>query len=213
MMATPSDPSLATALGVMRTALRMAMLTGLSLAPLPASSAPNAADRPNFILINIDDLGYADIGPFGSKLNRTPKLERMAQEGRKLTSFYAVPVCSPSRAALMTGCYPKRALPIPHVLFPADAVGLSPKEVTVAEVLKAEGYATSIIGKWHLGDQPEFLPTNQGFDEQLEALVAAMRDDLGLAGRAVGSRELGKVTNAQPIIGHDGKVRAGFEAK
>src|SRR5262249_38957947 len=114
------------------------------------------SDRPNFIFINIDDLGYADIGPFGSKINRTPHLDTMAKEGRRLTSFYAAPVCSPSRAALMTGCYPKRVLPIPGVLFPGDAVGLSPDEVTVAEVLKAAGYATAIVGKWHLGDQPEF---------------------------------------------------------
>ncbi len=119
---------------------------------------------PNFIVINIDDLGYADIGPFGSTLNRTPHLDRMAKEGRRLTSFYAAPVCSPSRASLMTGCYPKRALPIPHVLFPANDVGLAPGEVTVAELLKQQGYATAIIGKWHLGDQPEFLPTRQGFD-------------------------------------------------
>jgi len=115
-------------------------------------AAPSA--KPNFIIINIDDLGYADIGPFGSKLNRTPHLDRMAKEGRKLTSFYAAPVCSPSRAALMTGCYPKRALPIPGVLFPGNAEGLSPNEITVAEVLKEVGYATAIIGKWHLGDQP-----------------------------------------------------------
>src|SRR5262245_2316037 len=121
------------------------------------------APKPNFIIINIDDLGYADIGPFGSN-NRTPHLDRMAREGRKLTSHYAAPVCSPSRAALMTGCYPKRVLPIPGVLFPGDAVGLSPGEVTVAEVLRAEGYATAIVGKWHLGDQPEFLPNRQGFD-------------------------------------------------
>ena len=139
-------------------------------AMLLASATLHAADKamavkPNFIIINTDDLGYADIAPFGSKLNRTPNLDRMAQEGRKLTSFYAAPVCSPSRAALMTGCYPKRVLPIPGVLFPSDDIGLSPKEITVAEVLKAEGYATGIIGKWHLGDQPEFLPTNQGFDE------------------------------------------------
>lgn len=122
------------------------------------------AERPNFIVINIDDLGYADIGPFGSTLNRTPHLDRMAREGRKLTSFYAAPVCTPSRAALMTGCYPKRALPIPHVLFPGNDVGLAPEEVTVAEVLKSQGYATAILGKWHLGDQPEFLPNRQGFD-------------------------------------------------
>lgn len=122
------------------------------------------ASKPNFIFINIDDLGYADIGPFGSKINRTPNLDKMAREGRKLTSFYAAPVCSPSRAALMTGCYPKRSLPIPHVLFPANDVGLSPNEVTLAEVLKSEGYITGIVGKWHLGDQPEFLPNRQGFD-------------------------------------------------
>lgn len=122
-----------------------------------------AAQRPNIILINIDDLGYADIGPFGSK-NLTPHLDRMAKEGMKLTSHYAAPVCSPSRAAMMTGCYPKRVLPIPGVLFPAAAVGLHPDEITVAEVLKPGGYATACIGKWHLGDQPEFLPTAQGFD-------------------------------------------------
>jgi arylsulfatase A len=122
-----------------------------------------AADKPNFILINVDDLGYADIGPYGSD-NPTPHLDRMAREGRKLTSFYAAPVCSPSRAALMTGCYPKRSLPIPHVLFPASAVGLHPGEQTVADLLKAAGYATACVGKWHLGDQPEFLPTRQGFD-------------------------------------------------
>jgi arylsulfatase A len=123
-----------------------------------------AADSPNFIVINIDDLGYADIGPFGSKINRTPHLDRMAKEGRKLTCFYAAPVCSPSRAALMTGCYPKRALSIRGVLFPGNAEGLAPGEVTMAELLKKQGYATGIIGKWHLGDQPEFLPTRQGFD-------------------------------------------------
>ena len=139
------------------------LLTLLYLA-LPRTLVAAADSKPNFIFINIDDLGYADIGPFGSTLNRTPHLDRMAREGRKLTSFYAAPVCSPSRASLMTGCYPKRALPIPHVLFPGDAVGLAPAEVTVAEVLKTAGYATGIVGKWHLGDQPEFLPNQQGFD-------------------------------------------------
>lgn len=128
--------------------------------PLPLA----AAERPNFIVINIDDLGYADIGPFGSKLNRTPHLDRMAAEGMKLKCHYAAPVCSPSRASLMTGCYPKRVLPIPGVLFPVGAVGLHPDEETVADVLKTSGYATACIGKWHLGDQPEFLPTRQGFD-------------------------------------------------
>lgn len=139
------------------------MKRGLGVFVLAAALA-QAGERPNFVVINIDDMGYADVGPFGSTLNRTPNLDRMAREGRKFTSFYAAPVCSPSRAALMTGCYPKRALPIPHVLFPGNDVGLSPNEVTVAEILKAQGYATAIVGKWHLGDQPEFLPLRQGFD-------------------------------------------------
>jgi arylsulfatase A-like enzyme len=136
----------------------------LLLAP-PAALRAAGAPRPNLVIINIDDLGYADIGPFGSTLNRTPNLDRMAKEGRRLTMFYAAPVCSPSRAALMTGCYPKRALPIPHVLFPGNDVGLAPSEITVAELLKSAGYVTGMVGKWHLGDQPEFLPTRQGFDE------------------------------------------------
>ncbi|WP_166825750.1 sulfatase family protein [Thalassoroseus pseudoceratinae] len=124
-----------------------------------------AAQSPNFIVINIDDLGYGDIGPYGNKVNRTPNLDRMAKEGRKLASHYAAPVCSPSRASLMTGSYPKRALSIPHVLFPGNDVGLHPDEITVAELLKKQGYATGMVGKWHLGDQPEFLPTRQGFDD------------------------------------------------
>lgn len=136
-----------------------------------------SAERPNIILINIDDLGYADIGPFGGKVP-TPNLDRMAQEGMKLTSHYAAPVCSPSRAAMMTGCYPKRVLPIPGVLFPAAAVGLNPKEITIAEALKPAGYATACIGKWHLGDQPEFLPTAQGFDSYFGIPYS---NDMGLA--------------------------------
>ncbi len=138
----------------------LALLPTLSASRSPAADPP----KPNFILINIDDLGYADIGPYGAETARTPNLDRLASEGRLLTSHYAAPVCSPSRASLMTGCYPKRVLPIPHVLFPKAAVGLNPEERTIAELLKEAGYATACIGKWHLGDQPEFLPTRQGFD-------------------------------------------------
>jgi len=119
--------------------------------------------KPNLVLIYIDDMGYGDIGPYGSKLNRTPNLDRMAAEGMKLTSFYAAPVCSASRAQLLTGCYAPR-VSVPGVFFPAGPKGLSPRERTVAEYLKELGYSTTCIGKWHLGDQPEFLPTNQGFD-------------------------------------------------
>jgi ribose/xylose/arabinose/galactoside ABC-type transport system permease subunit len=109
------------------------------------------------------------IEPFGSKINRTPNLNRMAAEGMKLSSFYvAAAVCTPSRAALMTGCYPKRvglAMGSWHsVLMPGDSHGLHPDEITVAELLRSAGYATGCFGKWHLGDQPEFLPTRHGFD-------------------------------------------------
>jgi arylsulfatase A len=128
-----------------------------------------AERAPNFIVIFIDDMGYADIEPFGSTLSDTPQLNRMAAEGMKLTDFYvASPVCTPSRASLMTGCYPQRVgLHTGSkriVLFPGDPHGLNPKEITIAEVLKEKGYATGCFGKWHLGDQKEFLPTNQGFD-------------------------------------------------
>ena len=119
--------------------------------------------RPNLVLIFIDDMGYGDIGPFGSQLNRTPHLDRMAKEGRKLTSFYAAPVCSASRAQLLTGCYAPR-VGVPGVFFPAGRNGLNPQEHTVAEYLRELGYATMCVGKWHLGDQPEFLPTRHGFD-------------------------------------------------
>lgn len=174
-----------------------------------------AAPKPNFIVINIDDMGYADIGPYGSKLNRTPHLDRMAKEGCKLTSFYAAPVCSPSRAALMTGCYAKRALPIPHVLFPEDSVGLSPKEVTVAEVLKGAGYATGIIGKWHLGDQPEFLPNAQGFDlhfglpysNDMGPVGDGVRSNLGQPIPAPNPNAKGKVQPPLPLLRNGAVVK------
>ena len=139
-------------------------------APPAARSAARAAPRaPNFVVIFIDDMGYGDIEPFGSEINNTPHLNRMAEEGMKLTSFYvACGVCSPSRAALMTGCYPKRvglAMGSWHaVLMPGDRHGLHPDEVTIADLLKGAGYATGCFGKWHLGDQPQFLPPAQGFD-------------------------------------------------
>ena len=129
----------------------------------PANRSQAAAPKPNFIVINIDDMGYADIEPFGSKLSRTPNLNRLAQEGRKLTSFYAAPVCSPSRAQLMTGSYFKR-LNINRVFFPGEREGLATTEITVAQLLKEQGYTTGCVGKWHLGDQTEMLPTHRGFD-------------------------------------------------
>ena len=140
------------------------LLIALLLAPWSAlQAAESNPTKPNFVVILIDDLGYGDIGPFGSKLNCTPNLDRMAAEGMKLTSFYCAPLCSASRAQLMTGCYAKR-VGIADVLFPVKGSGLSASEKTIATCLKPLGYATMCIGKWHLGDQPEFLPTRQGFD-------------------------------------------------
>lgn len=168
------------------------MIRSLLLFSLGLTALLHGADRPNFILINVDDQGYADIGPYGSS-NATPNLDRMAKEGMKLTSHYAAPVCSPSRAAMMTGCYPKRVLPTPHVLFPAAEVGLNPKEITVAEVLKTQGYQTSCIGKWHLGDQKEFLPTHQGFDSYFGIPYS---NDMGLASEGSKSNPGAKVKSS-----------------
>lgn len=135
----------------------------LFLSLLLFSAAVNAAEKPNFVLIFIDDMGYGDIGPYGSKNNPTPHLDQMAAEGMKLTSFYAAPVCSASRAQLLTGSYAPR-VSVPGVFFPAGKNGLNPDEHTVADYLHELDYATACIGKWHLGDQLEFLPTRQGFD-------------------------------------------------
>ncbi len=120
--------------------------------------------RPNFVIIFADDQGYQDVGCFGSPNIDTPSLDRMATEGMKFTDFYsAAAVCSPSRAALMTGCYPPR-VGVTKVLFRRDNIGLNPKEITIADILKEQGYATACVGKWHLGHHPEFLPTSNGFD-------------------------------------------------
>jgi len=143
----------------------------IGLVALLGSATPAAqAGQPNFIIIFCDDLGYNDIGPFGSVKHRTPNLDQMAGEGIRFTDFYVTSgVCSPSRSSLMTGCYPTR-VGLQHnetgrwVLFPGNKRGLNPSEITLAELLKQKGYATACIGKWHLGDQPVFLPTRQGFD-------------------------------------------------
>lgn len=125
--------------------------------------------QPNIILINCDDLGYGDLGCYGSTVNATPHLDRLAGEGMRFTDFcQASPVCSPSRGGMLTGCYPPRigfgSFEGKWVLFPGQGVGLNPDETTIAELLRQAGYATKLVGKWHCGDQPEFLPTRHGFD-------------------------------------------------
>ncbi|MGI9474736.1 MAG: sulfatase family protein [Rubripirellula sp.] len=129
-----------------------------------------ADERPNVVLIFCDDLGYGDLGCYGSTKNRTPNIDRLADQGVRLTDFYSSsPVCTPSRSSLMTGCYARRVGlhedSTGHwVLIPRSRRGLNPQEVTLPETLRSAGYATACIGKWHLGDQPEHLPTAHGFD-------------------------------------------------
>jgi arylsulfatase A len=136
-----------------------------------------AADRPpNVIIILTDDQGYNDLGCYGSPQIRTPRIDQMAAQGMRFTDFYSpAPVCTPTRAGLLTGCYPQRISMCifpqerpngdqGHVLFTQSRHGLNPSEITIAEMLKQRGYSTGMLGKWHLGDAPEFLPTKQGFD-------------------------------------------------
>jgi arylsulfatase len=129
--------------------------------------APSAASRPNIVLIFADDLGYGDLGCYGAKGHTTPNLDRLAAEGARFTRFYvAQPVCSASRAALLTGCYSSR-VSIFGALGPDAKIGVSDRETTIAELAKQAGYATAAIGKWHLGHRKPFLPTRHGFDEYL----------------------------------------------
>jgi arylsulfatase A-like enzyme len=125
--------------------------------------------QPNILLINCDDLGYGDLGCYGSKVHLTPAIDRLAAEGRRFTDFYqASAVCTPSRAGMLTGCYPVRLgfteFDAHAVLFPGQAHGLGEGEITLGHLLREAGYRTALVGKWHCGDQPEFLPTRRGFD-------------------------------------------------
>jgi len=129
------------------------------------ASAGARAEPPNVVIIFTDDQGWADVGVYGAEGFETPNLDRMASEGVRLTDFYvAQPVCSASRAALLTGCYPNR-IGIRGALGPRSKIGIHEDETTLAELCRSRGYATAIYGKWHLGYQPEFLPTRHGFDE------------------------------------------------
>jgi arylsulfatase len=137
------------------------------LSSYSAAAAPRSDRLPNIVLIFTDDQGYADVGVFGGRGLKTPNLDRLASEGRVFRNFHvAQPVCSASRAALLTGCYPNR-IGIHGALGPGSKTGINEREVTLAELVKQRGYATGIFGKWHLGDAPQFLPRRHGFDEYL----------------------------------------------
>lgn len=124
-------------------------------------------ERPNFVIINCDDLGYGDVGVYGAKGYTTPNIDRLASQGIRFTRFYvAQAVCSASRTALLTGCYPNR-VGIQGALGPKSKVGISDGEMTLGELVKQRNYAAGVFGKWHLGDAPRFLPTRHGFDEYL----------------------------------------------
>ncbi len=141
---------------------RLVFLIGLIAC---ASSPLMADDRPNVVIIYADDLGYADVGPFATNIQHTPNLDRMAREGTKFTNFYvAQAVCTASRTALLTGCYPNR-LGMLGALGPEAKIGIADSETTLGELFKSRGYATAVFGKWHLGRPERFLPTRHGFDE------------------------------------------------
>lgn len=141
------------------------LLLAVAAALPQAEAPPPTPPRPNVVVFFTDDQGYGDLSCFGHPTIHTPNIDRLAAEGAKLTQFYVPsPVCSPSRAALLTGCYPRRVDMHEHVVFPEDDHGLHPDEVTLAELLRGVGYATGAFGKWHLGHRRGLLPTDQGFD-------------------------------------------------
>ncbi len=152
-----------------RRAVILALAALALLQPYPLQGgrlqAAEPAGRPNIVIIYADDMGYGDLGCYGNRTIRTPNLDRMAREGVRFTDFYvAQAVCSASRTALLSGCYPNR-LGILGALGPASKNGISDREVLIPQMLKGRGYATAIYGKWHLGHHPQFLPTRHGFDD------------------------------------------------
>ncbi|WP_154901811.1 sulfatase family protein [Gimesia maris] len=196
--------------------LTLLCLAGLIVTPaLQSASAAPQQKKPNFIVIFCDNLGYGDIEPFGSTVNRTPCLNRMAREGRKFTHYCVTAgVCTPSRASIMTGCYSQRVgmhwnPRDGQVLRPISPYGLNPDEITVAEVLKKQGYKTGMIGKWHLGDQTPFLPTRQGFDYFYGIPYS---DDMTQAvGQRLGDRLDGKNWPPLPVMLNDTVIEAGVD--
>ena len=184
--------------------MKFLTLSALVAALAFAGPAPAAdATKPNIVFILMDDMGYGDIAPFNSETkNRTPNLDRMAREGMKLTSFYAAPVCTPSRAQILTGCYAKR-VSLPQVILPAAPIGLNARRSTPSPaLLKEQGYATMCIGKWHVGDQPEFLPATTA---STTTSACPTRTTWAASGTAPTTRRRGKRMPPLPLV-RDEKV-------
>lgn len=163
-----------------------------------ASVTEKKVTSPNFIIIFADDLGYGDLSCYGHPTIRTPNLDRMASEGMRFTQFYvSTNVCSPSRASLLTGRLPIRNGVYPTVFRTNSASGLPLSELTIAELLKKKDYRTAIVGKWHLGSQPEFLPTKQGFDYYFGIPYS---NDMGLAGSFANDTTIAKYKVKNPKL-------------
>ncbi len=193
------------------------LLTGctavlLAVGTMPVGVAAEDGRPPNVVVVFCDNLGYGDIEPFGSTVHRTPQLNRMARQGCRFTHCYVTAgVCTPSRASLLTGCYAQRIGMHTNprdgqVLRPVSPYGLHPDEITIAEVLKSRGYQTAIFGKWHLGDQPPFLPTRQGFDRFFGIPYS---DDMTRdAGRRIGRRLQGDAWPPLPLMENESVIEA-----
>jgi arylsulfatase A len=190
----------------MRIPAAAALIVACAGTATPALGA-QPAPPPNVVLIVADDLGWGDLGVFGNPTIRTPRLDRMAAEGQKWTSFYvAESVCTPSRAALLTGRLPVRSGmnavdDLRRVFFPDSTGGLPASEVTLAELLKARGYATSVIGKWHLGHVPSALPMAHGFDHYFGIPYSNDMDMVPIPGASIGGedpRKRGRMMDPRP---------------
>ncbi len=184
------------------------LFTSAASAQRGAAPAAQSGTPRNFVIIFTDDQGYGDLGSYGHPTIRTPNLDRMAVEGQRWTNFYAAPVCTPSRAQLMTGRYAIRTGLAAGVLFPDSTGGLQPSEVTIAEVLKSRGYATLAVGKWHLGHLPQYLPTSQGFDRYFGIPYSNdMERDTAIPAADVFRRTMEpKITDYNVPLMRDGKV-------
>lgn len=148
----------------MNNSFRILLLMVLQLAI--SATGIHAANKPNVVIIFVDDQGYYDLGCYGATEVMTPRIDALAAGGVRFTDYYAgAPICSPSRAALLTGCYPRRVGLATWVQRADSRIGLHPDELTIAELFRADGFRTACIGKWHLGSQKPFLPQRQGFDE------------------------------------------------